>query len=444
MTTPLLLLLLAASAAFSAEVAPTVIAGLPEVPPLYAAPAAAWLQPLKDQTLSPLETTLNRLAAARLEIPTIPEGLEPRIRDLHLQRLAPLIEHAARLHTPPLTAAEFAALKPGEQDATLELAAIEAKKEVVQKAYEIAGQAAPLLARASYDKKTRDELYTVAAQLGEISRHYLWAIPAKTSERDFFIQAEVQTRAHFHAVQEALSSGKTISVAAALAAGGSPGKTPAKTPVAADAPASAKRVGTPYANKLLANFRATKSGWGQKDLAALYKGFDFIGEGGGPHDKYHHPKYPELFATVSRQNSLPPGYAQTAVKLIDRLFELELGAPALPESAVSREEVPPLPTPAPQTPKDKTPQLVASVDAPLSKGGATPAERPSARRRRERERPAEAKTPPAADSSPSLPALLPAQLGGDPQKKPEPLSPPLDPPKPVDKTWLDWLKKILP
>lgn len=77
------------------------------------------------------------------------------------------------------------------------------------------------------------------------------------------------------------------------------------------------------AEKLLSRMRASKSGWGEKDLESLYVGFGFQYQEGGKHRLYSHPKYPELYATVGRHKSLAKGYISTAVKLIDRLKELE-------------------------------------------------------------------------------------------------------------------------
>ena len=76
-------------------------------------------------------------------------------------------------------------------------------------------------------------------------------------------------------------------------------------------------------DKLLARMRASKSGWGEKDLETLYLGFGFQFREGSNHRLYFHPKYPKLFATVARHRSLAKGYISTAVKLIDKLNEME-------------------------------------------------------------------------------------------------------------------------
>ncbi|MBI3734626.1 MAG: hypothetical protein HY259_14405 [Chloroflexi bacterium] len=76
------------------------------------------------------------------------------------------------------------------------------------------------------------------------------------------------------------------------------------------------------AEKILARMRVTKSGFGQKDFQTLYLYFGFHYREG--RDRlYFHPRYRELVAQVGRHNKLAKGYAAHAVKLIDRLKELE-------------------------------------------------------------------------------------------------------------------------
>ena len=43
---------------------------------------------------------------------------------------------------------------------------------------------------------------------------------------------------------------------------------------------------------------------------------------GGKHCIYTHPEHPSLLATVTRSRSLPIGYIQHAIKIIDKLLEL--------------------------------------------------------------------------------------------------------------------------
>lgn len=75
--------------------------------------------------------------------------------------------------------------------------------------------------------------------------------------------------------------------------------------------------------KLLSRMRASKAGWRQKDLEALYTGFGFEFREGSGHRVYFHPKYPQLYATVPRHGPLAKVYISTAVRLIDQLNELE-------------------------------------------------------------------------------------------------------------------------
>lgn len=76
------------------------------------------------------------------------------------------------------------------------------------------------------------------------------------------------------------------------------------------------------AEKLLERMRQTKQGWGPDDLHTLYLGFGFWCREGAKHRVYIHTEYPELRATVSRQRSLPIGYVQHAISLVERLAEL--------------------------------------------------------------------------------------------------------------------------
>ncbi len=77
------------------------------------------------------------------------------------------------------------------------------------------------------------------------------------------------------------------------------------------------------ANKLLARMRASKAGWSQADLESLYLGFGFRYREGKRHRLYFHPKHPELFATVARQSPLAKGYIIHAIRLIERLMQME-------------------------------------------------------------------------------------------------------------------------
>ena len=75
---------------------------------------------------------------------------------------------------------------------------------------------------------------------------------------------------------------------------------------------------------LLARMMRTKADWGQKDLDQLYRSFGFDKREGGKHVLYTHEADPRnLRATVSRSNSLPNGYIQTAIRLIRHLKAIQ-------------------------------------------------------------------------------------------------------------------------
>jgi hypothetical protein len=75
--------------------------------------------------------------------------------------------------------------------------------------------------------------------------------------------------------------------------------------------------------KLLRRMRASRNGWRPHDLEALYLAFGFEKAEGSKHTLYYHPKYPGFQATVRRADPLPTGYIDDAVKLVDRLLEMD-------------------------------------------------------------------------------------------------------------------------
>jgi len=76
-------------------------------------------------------------------------------------------------------------------------------------------------------------------------------------------------------------------------------------------------------DKLLERMRRSKVGWRFSDLEKLYRSFGFEKLEGSKYTMYVHSEFPELRATVTRHRSLPIGYIQFAIKLIDRLRELK-------------------------------------------------------------------------------------------------------------------------
>ncbi len=77
------------------------------------------------------------------------------------------------------------------------------------------------------------------------------------------------------------------------------------------------------AEKILEQMRNSKSNWKRADLDTLYEGFSFIITHGGNHDIVKHPNFPQLRATLPRHRQLAKGYVEFAVKLVDKLLELQ-------------------------------------------------------------------------------------------------------------------------
>jgi len=71
--------------------------------------------------------------------------------------------------------------------------------------------------------------------------------------------------------------------------------------------------------KLYEKMLQSKAGWGLHDLDRLYRGYGFECSEGGKHVIYIHPEFRALRATVARHRSLPVGYIQHALHLINEL-----------------------------------------------------------------------------------------------------------------------------
>jgi hypothetical protein len=80
---------------------------------------------------------------------------------------------------------------------------------------------------------------------------------------------------------------------------------------------------TSKAKKLLERMRNSKVGWKRKDLDDLYLGFGFIITHGKSHDIVKHPSFPTLRTTLPRHNFLAKGYVEFAIKLVDKVLEVE-------------------------------------------------------------------------------------------------------------------------
>jgi len=79
------------------------------------------------------------------------------------------------------------------------------------------------------------------------------------------------------------------------------------------------------AKKLLEGMRQSKNNWSLEELYALYKGFGFDIRQGSNHPIAKHLKYPQLRGTLPNHTKFATGYISHAVKLVDKLLELEKG-----------------------------------------------------------------------------------------------------------------------
>jgi len=77
--------------------------------------------------------------------------------------------------------------------------------------------------------------------------------------------------------------------------------------------------------KLLASMRQSKAGRRRNDIVRLLTGFGFIMRAGKKYDIISHPDYPELCMNLTRSSGeLATGWVATAVKLVDKLQELQI------------------------------------------------------------------------------------------------------------------------
>jgi len=80
---------------------------------------------------------------------------------------------------------------------------------------------------------------------------------------------------------------------------------------------------TSKAEKLLERMRRSQSGWKYRDLEILFKGFGFEIRQGANHAILTHPDYPELRYTLPRHRDIRKQYVKDAVKIVDKLLELQ-------------------------------------------------------------------------------------------------------------------------
>ncbi len=73
--------------------------------------------------------------------------------------------------------------------------------------------------------------------------------------------------------------------------------------------------------KLLEKARNSPAGWHKRDLDSLYRKWGFEIEERARHTMYTHPKYPDLYAVITRSSGeVSSRYVETAVELIDTLI----------------------------------------------------------------------------------------------------------------------------
>jgi hypothetical protein len=279
---------------------------------VFAPPGAAWSGPLgaafSDPALSPfLPPGLSFASLA----PSIAGAPAPAVSPEGLRSAAPLVQSLAK--SLEITPAALKAMDPQTRKHAVEMAVEEARETVRTKAYELQEKARALSKPDRVmDKETRAELYAAVSSLMEMRDFYgpwLDKDGAAAVEDGY---ALVSVRAW--QVRTALLEPEAEAVSRRTHGRNA---TPERTATAA-APLYILDPGA-TAMKLREDMKNNKSGWGQSDLDTLYRGYGFTLREGGKHRMYAHSVFPQLHASVSRQNDLPPGYAQSALKLIIEL-----------------------------------------------------------------------------------------------------------------------------
>lgn len=288
---PLLLAVVLAVSARAGVVAPS--------GPVFAPPAGAWAGPLGVAFTNPAIS------------PFLPPGLgAPSLTSPEaLRAAAPLVQSLAQALS--VTPQAFAAMTPIEQKGAIELAVEDAREAVRLKAYELS-ETARALSRPdrAMDKEGRAQLYAAVSQLMEMREHYGPWLDADTHAAVDEGYAAVSAKAW--EVRTLLLQRDAAPVVERSA---KPVAALLVKPAYILAPSGS-------AEKLRTDMENNKSGWGQGDLDSLYTGYGFVLRQGGKHRFYSHPAFPQLHESVSRQNDLPPGYAQSALRLIRELEHL--------------------------------------------------------------------------------------------------------------------------
>jgi hypothetical protein len=287
---------------------------------VFAPPGGAWSGPLgmafADPALSPFLPSGLSFASLTPSIAGAPAPT-PTLSPEVLRSAAPLVQSLAK--SLAITPKALAAMDPDTRRNAVEMAVEEARETVRQKAYELA-ETARALSRPdrTMDKETRAKLYAAVSSLMEMRDFYgPWLDKdGAAAVEDGFTLASArawQVRTALLAPDDEAVSRRTH------------GRHAAPEPnAAATAPAAPLFILDPGATamKLREDMKNNKSGWGQSDLDTLYRGYGFVLREGGKHRMYTHTAFPQLHESVSRQNDLPPGYAQSALKLLTELERL--------------------------------------------------------------------------------------------------------------------------
>jgi hypothetical protein len=317
-------------------------------------------EPASPHWTTPMQTPLAALAGSGTPLAVIGELPSEQ----RAAALAPVVFELQ--HSLQLTPEAFAKLEPSEQTAALSLAADQARDTIVQKSYELVGEAKGVVwSNEAMDRDGLIKLHSLAAQLQEVNRHY--ATFLGHDEREAVAATSAQASSRYLEARAAYLGHFAQATADALGQGGQ--RAPPGETVAVSRTNSPAFEPSAKARKLLERMKETKSGWGEKDIETVYVGYGFTYRDGSKHRIYSHPLFKQLRTTVSRQTSLPPGYAVDAVKLITEA--MELGAPtALPALAAAAEDtdLPPVPTAV------SKPVVVKTAEKPVTRVAAAPAE----------------------------------------------------------------------
>ncbi|MBI5247653.1 MAG: hypothetical protein HY923_10760 [Elusimicrobia bacterium] len=276
---------------------------------VYAPPGGSWGAPLGVVFTDPAITPLLPASLGSLSLAAPGAAPTPEM----LRKAAPLVHSLTEVLS--IKPEALAKMDPATRKNAVELAVEDAKESVRAKAYELSEKARQLSQPGrAMDRATRAELYHTTAMLMEMKEFYGdWLDSdglAVVDEGYKTISARAWEVRNFLLERDTPAAGPVST------------KRPGSVPPSAAAPKAYVMDPAGTAVALRTDMQNNKSGWGQDDLHTLYVGYGFVLREGGKHRFYYHPAFPQLTQSVSRQNDLPPGYAQSALKLITELERL--------------------------------------------------------------------------------------------------------------------------